>query len=232
MGCFTPYENFKTLTTNDLQFHSPIRFNQSGPGMPVSKITFHAYPYQTGLQPVLQWKVQTFPRTVHTAPHHTTFCGLQPWKVIFVSHFPVFLISHIRNPIALPRTFCSTSDTSGRKTPSQTLLSPYVSHLETADLPHSPLQATFPFFRCVISGANTALHTVFPPEVSHQEQTHHCTQLFLLIYYIGKPATCSRAHSRPHSHFSDVLHQERKHPCTRLFLLIHHIGNDDEDDGE
>ena len=87
MGCFTPYENFKTLTTNDLQFHSPIRFNQSGPGMPVSKITFHAYPYQTGLQPVLQWKVQTFPRTVHTAPHHTTFCGLQPWKVIFVSHF-------------------------------------------------------------------------------------------------------------------------------------------------
>ena len=203
--------------------------------MPVSKITFHAHPYQTGLQPVLQWKVQTFPRTVHTAPHHTTFCGLQPWKVIFVSHFPEFLISHIRNQIALPRTFCSTSDTSGRKTPSQTLLSPYVSHLETADLPHSPLQATFPFFRCVISGANTALHTVFPPEVSHQEQTHHCTQLFLLIYYIGKPATCSRAHSRPHSHFSDVLHQERKHPCTRLFLLIHHIGNDDggdEDDGE
>ena len=201
----------------------------------MSKITFHAHPYQTGLQPVLQWKVQTFPRTVHTAPHHTTFCGLQPWKVIFVSHFPVFLISHIRNQIALPRTFCSTSDTSGRKTPSQTLLSPYVSHLETADLPHSPLQATFPFFRCVISGANTALHTVFPPEVSHQEQTHHCTQLFLLIYYIGKPATCPRAHSRPHSHFSDVLHQERKHPCTRLFLLIHHIGNDDggdEDDGE
>ena len=232
MGCFTPYENFKTLTTNDLQFHSPIRFNQSGPGMPVSKITFHAYPYQTGLQPVLQWKVQTFPRTVHTAPHHTTFCGLQPWKVIFVSHFPVFLISHIRNPIALPRTFCSTSDTSGRKTPSQTLLSPYVSHLETADLPHSPLQATFPFFRCVTSGANTALHTVFPPEVSHQEQTHHCTQLFLLIYYIGKPATCPRALSRPHSHFPDVLHQERKHPCTRLFLLIHYIGNDDEDDGE
>ena len=87
----------------------------------MSKITFHAHPYQTGLQPVLQWKVQTFPRTVHTAPHHTTFCGLQPWKVIFVSHFPVFLISHIRNPIALPRTFCSTSDTSGRKTPSQTL---------------------------------------------------------------------------------------------------------------
>ena len=169
MGCFTPYENFKTLTTNDLQFHSPIRFNQSGPGMPVSKITFHAYPYQTGLQPVLQWKVQTFPRTVHTAPHHTTFCGLQPWKVIFVSHFPVFLISHIRNQIALPRTFCSTSDTSGRKTPSQTLLSPYVSHLETADLPHSPLQATSPFFRCVTSGANTPLHTVFPPEVSHQE---------------------------------------------------------------
>ena len=201
----------------------------------MSKITFHAHPYQTGLQPVLQWKVQTFPRTVHTAPHHTTFCGLQPWKVIFVSHFPEFLISHIRNQIALPRTFCSTSDTSGRKTPSQTLLSPYVSHLETADLPHSPLQATFPFFRCVISGANTALHTVFPPEVSHQEQTHHCTQLFLLIYYIGKPATCPRAHSRPHSHFSDVLHQERKHPCTRLFLLIHHIGNDDggdEDDGE
>ena len=139
------------------------------PGICVSKITFHAHPYQTGLQPVLQWKVQTFPRTVHTAPHHTTFCGLQPWKVIFVSHFPEFLISHIRNPIALPRTFCSTSDTSGRKTPSQTLLSPYVSHLETADLPHSPLQATFPFFRCVISGANTALHTVFPPEVSHQE---------------------------------------------------------------
>ena len=169
MGCFTPYENFNTLTTNDLQFHSPIRFNQSRPGMPVSKITFHAHPYQTGLQPVLQWKVQTFPRTVHTAPHHTTFCGLQPWKVIFVSHFPVFLISHIRNPIALPRTFCSTSDTSGRKTPSQTLLSPYVSHLETADLPHSPLQATFPFSRCVTSGANTALHTVFPPEVSHQE---------------------------------------------------------------
>ena len=135
----------------------------------MSKITFHAHPYQTGLQPVLQCKVQTFPRTVHTAPHHTTFCGLQPWKVIFVSHFPEFLISHIRNPIALPRTFCSTSDTSGRKTPSQTLLSPYVSHLETADLPHSPLQATFPFFRCVISGANTALHTVFPPEVSHQE---------------------------------------------------------------
>ena len=203
--------------------------------MPVSKITFHAHPYQTGLQPVLQWKVQTFPRTVHTAPHHTTFCGLQPWKVIFVSHVPEFLISHIRNQIALPRTFCSTSDTSGRKTPSQTLLSPYVSHLETADLPHSPLQDTFPFFRCVISGANTALHTVFPPEVSHQEQTHHCTQLFLLIYYIGKPATCPRAHSRPHSHFSDVLHQERKHPCTRLFLLIHHIGNDDggdEDDGE
>ena len=88
MGCFTPYENFKTLTTNDLQFHSPIRFNQSGPGMPVSKITFHAYPYQTGLQPVLQWKVQTFPRTVHTAPHHTTFCGLLAWKVIlfFWSH--------------------------------------------------------------------------------------------------------------------------------------------------
>ena len=86
MGCFTPYENFKTLTTNDLQFHSSIRFNQSGPGMPVSKITFHAYPYQTGLQPVLQWKVQTFPRTVHTAPHHTTFCGLQPWKVIFIIH--------------------------------------------------------------------------------------------------------------------------------------------------
>ena len=82
MGCFTPYENFKTLTTNDLQFHSPIRFNQSGPGMPVSKITFHAHPYQTGLQPVLQWKVQTFPRTVHTAPHHTTFCGLLAWKVI------------------------------------------------------------------------------------------------------------------------------------------------------
>ena len=169
MGCFTPYENFKTLTTNDLQFHSPIRFNQSGPGMPVSKITFHAHPYQTGLQPVLQWKVQTFPRTVHTAPHHTTFCGLQPWKVIFVSHVPEFLISHIRSEIALLRTFCSTSDTSGRKTPSQTLLSPYVSHLETADLPHSPLQATFPFFRCVTSGANTALHTVFPPEVSHQE---------------------------------------------------------------
>ena len=172
--------------------------------MPVSKITFHAHPYQTGLQPVLQWKVQTFPRTVHTAPHHTTFCGLQPWKVIFVSHVPEFLISHIRSEIALLRTFCSTSDTSGRKTPSQTLLSPYVSHLETADLPHSPLQATSPFFRCVISGANTALHTVFPPEVSHQEQTHHCTQLFLLICYIGKPATCSRAHSRPHSHFSDV----------------------------
>ena len=170
----------------------------------MSKITFHTHPYQTGLQPVLQWKVQTFPRIVHTAPHHTTFCGLQPWKVIFVSHFPVFLISHIRNQIALPRTFCSTSDTSGRKTPSQTLLSPYVSHLETADLPHSPLQVTFPFSRCVISGANTALHTVFPPEVSHQEQTHHCTQLFLLICYIGKPATCSRAHSRPHSHFSDV----------------------------
>ena len=137
--------------------------------MPVSKITFHAHPYQTDLQPVLQWKVQTFPRTVHTAPHHTTFCGLQPWKVIFVSHFPVFLISHIRNPIALPRTFCSTSDTSGRKTPSQTLLSPYVSHLETADLPHSPLQVTFPFSRCVTLGANTPLHTVFPPEVSHQE---------------------------------------------------------------
>ena len=41
MGCFTPYENFKTLTTNDLQFHSPIRFNQSGPGMPVSKPSTH-----------------------------------------------------------------------------------------------------------------------------------------------------------------------------------------------
>ena len=169
MGCFTPYENFKTLTTNELQFHSPVRFNQSGPGMPVSKITFHAYPYQTGLQPVLQWKVQTFPRTVHTAPHHTTFCGLQPWKVIFGSHVPEFLISHIRNQIALLRTFSSSSDTSGRKTPSQTLLSPYVSHLETADLPHSPLQATFPFFRCVTSGANTPLHTLISTHPAYRE---------------------------------------------------------------
>ena len=62
MGCFTPYENFKTLTTNDLQFHSPIRFNQSVPGMPVSKITFHA------------------------TPHHNTFCGIPPWKEIFIIH--------------------------------------------------------------------------------------------------------------------------------------------------
>ena len=86
MGRFTPYENFKTLTTNDLQFHSPIRFNQSVPGMPVSKITFHATLCQTGLQPGPLWKVQAFARTIHAAPHHTSFCGIPPWKVIFIIH--------------------------------------------------------------------------------------------------------------------------------------------------
>ena len=43
------------------------------PGICVSKITFHAHPYQTGLQPVTPWKMQTFPRTIHAAPHYTTF---------------------------------------------------------------------------------------------------------------------------------------------------------------
>ena len=189
MGCFTPYENFKTLTTNDLQFHSPIRFNQSGPGMPVSKITFHAHPYQTGLQPVLQWKVQTFPRTVHTAPHHTTFCGLQPWKVIFVSHFPVFLISHIRNQIALPRTFCSTSDTSGRKTPSQTLFKSLCVTSGNCRPASQPTPGHIPIFpmcnirseyglahgfssRSVTSGTNTPLHAVIPPHLLHWETSN------------------------------------------------------------
>ena len=85
MGRFTPYENFKTLTTNDLQFHSSIRFNQSVPGMPVSKITFHAHPCQTGLHPCPPWKVQAFPRTFRAAPHHTTFCALLAWNVILIT---------------------------------------------------------------------------------------------------------------------------------------------------
>ena len=58
------------------------------PGICVSKITFHAHPYQTGLQPGPPWKVQAFPRTFHATPHHTTFCGLLAWKVIFVSRIP------------------------------------------------------------------------------------------------------------------------------------------------
>ena len=166
MGCFTPYENFKTLTTNDLQFHSPIRFNQSGPGMPVSKITFHAHPYQTGLQPVLQWKVQTFPRTVHTAPHHTTFCGLQPWKVIFVSHFPEFLISHIRNQNALPRTFCSTSGNcrpASQPTPGHIPIFPMCYIRSEYGLAHGFSS------RSVTSGTNTPLHAVIPPHLLYRE---------------------------------------------------------------
>ena len=189
----------------------------------MSKITFHAHPYQTGLQPVLQWKVQTFPRTVHTAPHHTTFCGLQPWKVIFVSHFPVFLISHIRNPIALPRTFCSTSDTSGRKTPSQTLLSPYVSHLETADLPHSPLQATSPFFRCVTSGTNTPLHAVIPPHLLHRE-TSNLLQSPLQATFPFFRCVISGANTALHTVFPpEVSHQEnprRSHTALYGTFLI------------
>ena len=189
----------------------------------MSKITFHAHPYQTGLQPVLQWKVQTFPRTVHTAPHHTTFCGLQPWKVIFVSHFPEFLISHIRNPIALPRTFCSTSDTSGRKTPSQTLLSPYVSHLETADLPHSPLQATSPFFRCVTSGTNTPLHAVIPPHLLHRE-TSNLLQSPLQATFPFFRCVISGANTALHTVFPpEVSHQEnprRSHTALYGTFLI------------
>ena len=222
-GKNTPYEKFKTLTTNDLQFHSPIRFNQSGPGMPVSKITFHAHPYQTGLQPVLQWKVQTFPRTVHTAPHHTTFCGLQPWKVIFVSHFPVFLISHIRNQIALPRTFCSTSDTSGRKTPSQTLFKSLCVTSGNCRPASQPSPGHIPIFpmcyirseyglahgfssRSVTSGTNTPLHAVIPP------------------YHIGIPPPCSTLPSMAHPRFPDVSHREQKRPLTHFSFPICHIG--------
>ena len=159
-----------------------------------------------------------------TRPRTLRFVAVFIWFV----HQKGFWCTDCRGPAAA--TFRNSSSlTSGTQSHFH---AHFVPHLETADLPHSPLQATFPFFRCVISGANTALHTVFPPEVSHQEQTHHCTQLFLLICYIGKPATCSRAHSRPHSHFSDVLHQERKRLSTQFFLLICYIGNDDEDDGE
>ena len=157
--------------------------------MPVSKITFHAHPYQTGLQPVLQWKVQTFPRTVHTAPHHTTFCGLQPWKVIFVSHVPEFLISHIRSEIALLRTFCSTSDTSGRKTPSQTLFKSLCVTSGNCRPASQPSPGHIPIFpmcyirsentlahgfssRSVTSGTNTPLHAVIPPHLLHRETSN------------------------------------------------------------
>ena len=43
--------------------------------------------------------------------------------------------------------------------------------------------------------------------------------------HIWKLPTCLTAHSRPHSHFPDVLHQERIHPCTRFFLPKCHIRN-------
>ena len=46
-------------------------------------------------------------------------------------------------------------------------------------IPIFPITATIPYSWCVTSGANTSLHTLYPPNVSHQEITN---LLYTAIY--------------------------------------------------
>ncbi len=139
-----------------------------------------------------------------TRPRTLRFVAVFIWFV----HQKGFWCTDCRGPAAA--TFRNSSSlTSGTKSHFH---AHFVPHLETADLPHSPLQATFPFFRCVISGANTALHTVFPPEVSHQENPRRSHTALYDIFQFSSSYT-SGAKSHFHAHFvPHLIHREEKHP--------------------
>ena len=133
------------------------------------------------------WKVH-FPRTFHTTPHHTTFCGLPPWKVIFIMYIRfTCCASHAKakrgasRSIELGAALCFS-----RRRPfipaavrnRSALRTDWgKSHLvrRTVDVSHqeTPSGPTLP----------SMVHSHIP-EVSHQEQNRPLTHFYLLIYHI------------------------------------------------